>query len=225
MGYKPSMRARNTSQLEFGGGGFCKPGSEFGGSLLKGNAKGRRPLATKLPIHLTLRCEKSVLRLNKTFGRVEQIVTDTVRKYGVTVYKRANVGNHLHLLIKLSNLRLWAPFIRELAGRIAQAVRDVVVIGDKFWMFKPHTRIVAGWKSAFRKVLDYVELNQLEGAGIISRRKIKTVKQWRQLMSEPTAWYTCPFLSKMPWSLSKTNARPNGLASYPYVPLELYPRA
>jgi hypothetical protein len=48
--------ARRKKQLEFD---LEKPGASFGGSLLKGNPKRRRPLDGKLPIHLTLRSSKA----------------------------------------------------------------------------------------------------------------------------------------------------------------------
>ncbi len=158
----------NRKQQEFTGKGFEKTRDDFGGALLKGNPKGRRPLDSKLPIHLTLRATKSVLRLPKTFVVVEQLIVRVARKHGVRIYKSANVGNHLHLVIKLSRVQAWAAFIRELTGGLGLALRDVLG-GSKLWMFRPHTRIVRGWKKAFAIVKEYIGLNQLEGEGLISR--------------------------------------------------------
>ncbi len=169
---------RRHKQFEFGGEGFGKPADKFGGSLLKGNPKGKRPLATKLPIHLVMRSGKSVLRLPKTFGKVTEIINSTTRKYGVRIYESANVGNHVHLVIKISNLKLWAAFIRELSGRIAQVVGELVrrSAAEKFWLFRPFTRIVRGWQRAFKAVKEYVYLNQLEANGLISRKETKSLK-------------------------------------------------
>ena len=61
-----NVMARRNLQQEFAGQGFTRPGDEFGGSLLKGNPKRKRPLESKLPIHLTLRATKSSLRTPKT---------------------------------------------------------------------------------------------------------------------------------------------------------------
>lgn len=170
-------RSNRNIQIEFDGSEFIKPGDEFGGSLLKGNAKSKRPLATKLPIHLTLRAEKSVLRLPKTMAAVHRIITLSAQKYGVTIYKQANAGNHLHIVIKLSSLRLWAPFIRELTGRLAHDVMLLLGVTNlNFWKFKPHTRIVRGWKKAFRSVMRYVELNQWEAEGFMSRKDAHLLK-------------------------------------------------
>lgn len=166
-------------QLEFNI--LKRPKDEFGGSLLTSHPKGRRPLASKLPIHLTLRAKKSVLRLPRVYGAIELTLTDVAKKYGVKIYKHANVGNHLHLAIKLRQVSDWAGFIRELTGRIALLCRRFVT--DGLWMYRPHTRIVRGWRKAYRIVLDYIELNQLEGEGQISRRQVKTLADLRRLMA------------------------------------------
>ena len=67
--------ARAAKQTSFEGKGFDKPGDCFGGSLLKGNnPKTKRPLESKLPIHLVLRAKNGTMRLPKTFKLVNDIV-------------------------------------------------------------------------------------------------------------------------------------------------------
>lgn len=169
---------RGKSQQEFTGQGFAKPGDSFGGEALKGNARSARPLDSKLPIHLTLRATKSVLRTPKHFGIVERIISDVAKKHGVKIYKHANVGNHLHLAIKIPRVKRWAAFIRELTGRLGLALKKAMG-GEKLWLFRPHTRIVRGWKKAFRIVKEYIELNRWEAEGFISRKDIRTLKDLR----------------------------------------------
>lgn len=161
--YTHPMRKK---QLEFEG--LARPKDSFGGELLKGNPKGKRPLASKLPLHLTLRAKKSVLRNPKVFGLVEKAIEETARKYRVKVYKKANVGNHLHLAIKLPRLEAWAGFIRELTGKIGLICKHLMK--DGLWLFRPHTRIIRGWKTAFKAVFAYIHLNQLEGEGRVVRK-------------------------------------------------------
>lgn len=177
--------AKRIKQLEFIGKGLNRPSDQFGGSLLKGNPKTKRPLDAKFPIHLTMRAQKSVMRLPKTIKVVSDCIDSVAKKYGVRVYKQANVGNHLHLVLKLHRKQLWAPFIRELSGRIAQRLEELLrlKLPEGFWKFRPHTRIVRGWKTAFRVALDYVFLNQLEAEGEISRREVKTLADYRVLFS------------------------------------------
>jgi REP element-mobilizing transposase RayT len=176
-----SKRSRKKQQ-EFTGQGFDCPGDCFGGGLLKGNPKTKRPLDSKLPIHLTLRAKKSVLRLPKNFAKVTNIIHESAEKHGVKIYKFANVGNHIHLALKIPRVGSWAGFIRELTGRIALACRYTKA-EKGFWMFRPHTRIVRGWKKAFGIVKDYIYLNWCEAEGHISRKETKTLKDLRAIFS------------------------------------------
>src|SRR5256885_229385 len=98
--------AKKKAQLEFEG--FKKPNPAFGGSLLKGNPKTKRPLASKLPIHLTLRARQGGMRNQERFTSVNRLVDQVASKYGVRIYEYANVGNHLHMVIKLTRIYLWA---------------------------------------------------------------------------------------------------------------------
>jgi hypothetical protein len=94
-------------QKQFEGDEFKRPKDSFGGSLLKNShAKTQRPLDSKLPIHLTLKAKKSVMRLPKNFKLVNTTVARVCKKHGVTIYKYANVGNHVHL----NAVRLVASF-------------------------------------------------------------------------------------------------------------------
>lgn len=148
-------------QLEFQT--LMRPKDWFGGSLLKGNPKTKRPLDSKLPTHLVLRAKKSVFRLPKNFEFTNKLVKDTAAKYGVRIYDYANVGNHLHILLKLPHRSAWAAFIRELTGKLAAAV------GRGIWLHRPFTRVVRGWRRAYKVIKDYLNLNKLEAVGLVRR--------------------------------------------------------
>jgi REP element-mobilizing transposase RayT len=182
MGIKSTMHG----QKRFGQKEFKPPKHAFGGALLKNsNAKVKRPLDSKLPIHLVLRATKSAMRLPKTFGKVNAEVDRVCKKHGVTLYKYANVGNHLHFVLKIPGRPRWAAFIRELTGRIAQVTQGITGQqkgSEKFWLQLPFTRVVQGWRKAFRTALDYVELNWLEAEGFISRKQTKTLKDLREIL-------------------------------------------
>jgi REP element-mobilizing transposase RayT len=165
--------SKRPKQLEFQGSAFEKPKDWFGGAYLKGNhAKCKRPLESKFAVHVVLRATESGLRKPAVYHHVNLAVTRACKKYGVKLYEYANVGNHLHLLIKLPHVRAWKAFIREITGRIAQIARGLKgrqKSAAKFWRHRPFTRIVRGWKRAYRLAKDYILLNQLEGEGLISR--------------------------------------------------------
>ncbi len=162
--------------------------SAYGGELLKtraGRMRGR-PLSTRETIHLVLRSSQAKgawsFRRSGNSKRIDQIVARFAFAYGVRVLSMANVGNHLHFQVKLSNRHTYNAFIRALTGSIAMAVTgrtrwsrvstangaSVATRKLKFWDYRPFTRIVAGF-AAFLKLKDYIRINALEGEGY--RRK------------------------------------------------------
>lgn len=171
-----------TKQLSFVGKGLERPSDRFGGSLLTSNPKTKRPLDSKWPIHLVVRARESTLRTPKNFGRVQGVLRDLARKYGVRVYRCANVGNHLHLVARVSSRSRWNGYIRELTGRIARFAKTSKE--GSFWLHRPFTRIVRSWRKAFRSVCDYVHFNQLEAEGHIRRSETRTFKQLHAIFSD-----------------------------------------
>ncbi len=208
---KHPVNPKKPKQLSFDSKDFFKPNAEFGGSLLKSHPNTKRPLSTALPLHLCLRANFSTLRLPKNYGKVHKEIYRCAKKYGIKIYKYANVGNHLHLLIRLTKLKLWAKFIRELTSSIAKiankSINQRITSGitnrqiksdqsanerdqieskgeKKFWKHRPFTRIIQGWGKAFKTMKDYVYLNQIEAEGHISRKDIKTLKDLRHLFDD-----------------------------------------
>lgn len=146
----------------------------YGGDLRK-TRKGRagaRPLSTRETMHLVLRSSKargefSFLR-PKNNKAVRSIVEKFSFAYGVRVISMANVGNHLHLQIKLGNRHTYRPFIRAITGAIALAVmgrrNKAAPARSKFWDYRPFTRIVQSLP-AILNLKDYIRINELEGQG------------------------------------------------------------
>ena len=178
--------ANRAKQFEFNDPLFKKPGDIFGGSHLKSHPKVKRPIASKLPLHLVLRANQSSFRLPATYKIVNQTVREIAKKHGVRIYKYSNNGNHLHVLLKLSRIHRWSPFIRELTSQIVQKLCELGVTFkvEKLWMGRPFTRIVRGWKKAFKTVKEYLYLNELEAEGRISRNEIRNLKDLRTLLDD-----------------------------------------
>lgn len=160
---------------------------QFGGSLLKNsNAKTKRPLSTKHAMHVVLRSSLArgewSLRSLKNQKMVEKTVRSQAQKYGIKIYEFANVGNHLHLLIKLSNRFAFAPFMRAISGIIALKVtgaRKTQELKQKFWDYRPWSRVVE-WRKAYSVVKDYVVQNHLEAIGAIPYQQ-----RWQKSRSGP----------------------------------------
>ena len=53
---------------------------------------------------------------------VDEFVKRIAERHGVNVYRYANVGNHLHLLVKTPTRAAFRRFLRDLAGTVATIV-------------------------------------------------------------------------------------------------------
>ena len=177
---------RQNQQLKFQDPSL-KAIKQFGGALLKkSNAKTKRPLSTKHAIHVVLRSSKAKgewsLRSLKNQKTVEKLTRNLAKKYSIKIYEYANVGNHLHLLIKLNNRFTFNPFIRALSGSIALKVtgsNKLKALKEKFWDYRPWTRVVE-WKKAYSIAKDYVIQNHLEVMGLIPYKPRNYSKYFRR---------------------------------------------
>jgi len=151
---------------------------EFGGSLLKkSHAKNPRPISTKHSMHLTLRSskargEKSFLANRKRSTLIESKVRSHAKKFGVQIYRYANVGNHIHLLVRATYRKGFISFLRAISGVIARIVlgaergRAKLKEAAQFWDQRPWTRILA-WMKDFENVKKYVQQNFNEAMGFV----------------------------------------------------------
>ncbi len=139
----------------------------FGGGKSTSHQKYERPLSTKKWIHLVLKSSRakgewSFLRLqNKIF--IKQLVLKKAKQHGVTVGGYENVGNHLHLKVKITCRQLFQSYLKALTGIIARKVtgaRKGRPIG-RFWEGVPFTRVL---KSALEEVRlrGYIEANRVQ---------------------------------------------------------------
>jgi len=151
---------------------------EFGGALLKkSNAKKPRPIAIKKTMHLTFRSSKargeySFLYDKNRSRRIERVVRKQASKFGVAIYRYANVGNHFHLLVMATYRLGFINFLRAVSGLVARIVLGAergsrrLKTKTKFWDQRPWTRVISTWND-FLNVKKYVELNFNEAMGFI----------------------------------------------------------
>ena len=97
----------------------------FGGSLLKlSHAKVARPLSSKQALHIVLRSDFA--QGDRSLLKHERVIRNTLlkqgRRHGVKVYRVANAGNHLHLLVRFTKRRGLQNFLRGSCGLIARKV-------------------------------------------------------------------------------------------------------
>jgi REP element-mobilizing transposase RayT len=123
---------------------------------------------------------KGALSFLKHRASIERILHKFSAKNGVKILALANVGNHLHLEIRLSTRHSYRAFIRAITAAIAMAVQGKSrwnKIEEKFWDYRPFTRIVLGYR-VLLGLKDYIEINELEGQGIV-RSKSRLALGWR----------------------------------------------
>ncbi len=168
------------SQLSFKG--FNSPKAYFGGSLLVGKRKSLRPMSSKHALHLILKSSraKGTQSFLKHQKQIQFQLDKQAKKFGVRIYRYSNVGNHLHLLIKIHSRREYKKFIRAVSSLIQGIVTKTLGANQKvrrektqdqklkeiFWDFRPFSRVVS-WGRDFKNTAHYVIKNTLEALGLI----------------------------------------------------------
>lgn len=155
-----------------------KSAKYFGGSYLKkSHAKMKRPVTMKKSMHLVMRSSlaKGERSLLKHAQGIQEVVRWQAKKFGVRVYRFANAGNHLHMIILPSSRSGFNSFVRSLSGIIARMVLGAERGSAKniqFWDQRPFTRILE-WGREYQGVVRYLVQNSLEALGFIeyTRRK------------------------------------------------------
>ena len=145
-----------------------------GGDTRKGKRKLMRPLDPRRPLHLVLRSRRargawSLLHPHHQ-GRVRAQVEELAHEQGVRILNFANVGNHLHILLKTPSRRAFQTYLRRLTGAIAMGVtgaRKGKPVG-RFWDELAFSRVVS-WGRDYSQVFSYLMKNMLEGAGLLKR--------------------------------------------------------
>lgn len=157
----------------------------FGGILIKGNPREARPISIKRPMHLVMRSKHATGDLSflhsSRVRKIEELVQRLARQKNVKVYRFANSGNHLHLIILPRSLHAFKAYIRALSGLIARITLGAergksrsdfspARLNKKFWDARPFTRIIE-WGKEFKTVVSYVAQNKLEAMGFIPYQK------------------------------------------------------
>ncbi len=146
-----------------------KASKEHGGDTRKGRRKIQRPFDPKRPLHLTLKSSRargalSLLSPSRK-GHVLELAHAIAARHDVRVYRFANVGSHLHLLVQARTRTSFQSFLREFAGRIAILVTGAIKGRPaKFWDGLVWTKIVE-WGRQFQHAARYILLNFLEAGG------------------------------------------------------------
>ncbi len=158
----------------------------FGGELLKGKRKEKRPLSDKKPMHLILRSD-SVKVFTPTNKSLKSLIYKTAEKYSIKIYELALNHTHIHFVMKLKNKEIYNAFIRELTSKMAIAIRRFLknisqsdpntncIDLKTILSHRPFSRIL-NWGKDFQNCIDYVILNIDESMGWVRRPKTFKIK-------------------------------------------------
>lgn len=164
------LKIRN---LEF----LPKPMKAYGGDLRKkAKNRGARSLVYRSgSMHFTLRSTKakglSSFQHSKNRQRIKNFVESFSAKKGIRLLSFANVGNHLHLHVKVHNHVLYKAWIRGLTSGLAMIAMGLDGLqalkqkGLRFWDQRPFSRVIQSFRH-FLNTKSYVEINILEGMGM-----------------------------------------------------------
>jgi hypothetical protein len=150
--------------------------TRHGGGERAGRRKTARPVATRRPMHLTLRAIRAVgpfsLLRSAVCPHVSAIVARFSEENGVRMLRFANVGNHLHLVVQAKTRRGFQNYLRTIAGLIARVATGSVKgrASGKFWDELAFSRVIA-WGRDLKRTLAYVLGNALEGVGVPTNRR------------------------------------------------------
>jgi len=151
-------------------------------------------------IHLVMRSSwakgPTSFRHPSNKNKIEAVLRAVALKHQVRVYRKAIVGNHIHLVFKVPDRHGYCAFIRSISGQIARHImrkqsfknflkqqqgdggaqaknQEVQGKDQQFWQFRPWTRILC-WGKDFKTCCGYVVDNVSEALGFIPYKKTRS---------------------------------------------------
>jgi REP element-mobilizing transposase RayT len=157
--------------------------SVHGGVKTQGRRKARRPLSTKHAIHLVLKSKKA--RGAHSFFKHKDSILKILKKYsvkyGVQIQDAVNMGNHIHLKIRISDRKAFGNFLRTTTALIARRVTGAARANSfgRFWDGIPFTRIL---KTSYEELQlrGYFKANRIE--------RVLSYREREEYLAEFNAW-------------------------------------
>lgn len=154
--------------------------STHGGEKSLGLRKEERPLSKSCPIHLILKSKKAYGNLSffspKNKAWLENLIRSKAKKFFVSIDDFVNMGNHLHLKIRIQDRQSFQQFLKSIVNLIARKLTGARK-GHKFgrfWDGLAYTRIL---RSEFERLQlsGYFQANRIQKQrGLKEREKFLT---------------------------------------------------
>jgi REP element-mobilizing transposase RayT len=139
----------------------------FGGRLLEGRRKSKRPLHLKRPHHLVLKAADP-WRLLVRRKQVEEILRKYSEKFGVALIEFAIHADHIHIAARFGNRPIYTKWIRAVTAVLAMKIHGLT------WRLRPWSRLVDPGRGLWR-VLRYLQKNRREGEFLLmAHRRAET---------------------------------------------------
>jgi REP element-mobilizing transposase RayT len=138
-----------------------------GGDIGRGRRKLERPVSTRRPMHVVLTSHRArgPWSLRKHDRAVRDVLRRMARRFDVRIYDFANVGSHLHLVLRARRRDGFQNFLRSFAGVVARRVTGAERgrRAGHFFTCLAWSRVVS-WGRDYLGLRHYVFRNQIEGA-------------------------------------------------------------
>jgi REP element-mobilizing transposase RayT len=151
-----------------------------GGAIGQHQRKVSRPWDSKKPVHVVLRSSLARGPWSLLGPEVAEEIRATARtladRYGVSLYRYANAGNHIHMLAHAHSKMAFQSFLSAFAGLTARLVTGSSKgkpVG-RFWDSVAYSRLVS-WGRELRVVGAYVRKNEDEALGLRPPRPRKAL--------------------------------------------------
>ena len=137
---------------------------EFGGELLLGKRKAKRPLSTTTPTHLIFRADELKVFLPGNMKQ-EKLLSQLAERFHIKIYQKSFNWTHLHLLVTLPSREAYNSFVRLFTAGIVSLYEERNGKNQKLFKLRPFTRVVS-WGRDFKRVRNYHEKNNRESWGM-----------------------------------------------------------
>jgi hypothetical protein len=148
---------------------FALASTDHGGAVRQGRRKIERPISTRRPMHVVLRSDRAYgeWSLSRHRREVRAALGACAKRNGLKIDDFANVGTHLHLLVRARRREAFQAFLRSFAGIVARVVtgarRNRPIPGGSFWSTLAWSRVVQ-WGRDYVAVLHYIFRNRIEAS-------------------------------------------------------------
>jgi hypothetical protein len=140
--------------------------TQHGGDVRRGQRKLERPVSTRRPMHVVLKSQRAAgtWSLRRHDRMVREVLRRMARRFEIRIYDYANVGSHLHLVLRARRREAFQGFLRSFAGVVARRVMGAARgrPSGRFFDGLAWSRVVS-WGRDYWGLRHYVFRNQIEG--------------------------------------------------------------